>query len=147
MKVTLHLEGSRQEVLSQIAEFKLVLETSLETQKPASAKAEKAPAPAKKKAPKQEEETFDDNESEDVETSDEDMDAEEPDESEDEEPVEDENDDVELTHKDVLTAFKNYAAKGANNRAKALKILAKYKVEAVKDLKQKDFKAVIAQLK
>ena len=73
--------------------------------------------------------------------------AEEESEEEAEEESEEESDDEELNHVVVLKAFKKFAAAKAGNRDKALKVLAKYKVDAVKDLKKKDFAAVMKALK
>lgn len=113
--------------------------------KATKAKAEKAPA-KKAKAKAEEEEEFDlgedeDEEEDDVEADDEEEEDEE--ESEDEEEEEDEDGEVSLS--DVQTALKKYAAK--NTRAKAEKVLAKFGVKSVNDLKPKFFEKALAALK
>jgi len=119
MKVTLHLEGTRQEILAQIAEFSLVLETSLAAQKPA---AEKKAAKPKKEAPAEEpaEEIEDDFGMGDDEPA--------------EEEIEEEEETSGPTLTEVTDALKKVAAKGKEFKAKAIAILKKYKVSNVDEI-------------
>lgn len=81
-----------------------------------------APATFKKAAPVEEEET----------------------EETEEEETEEEEASEEPTRADVIAALQAYAE--ANSRPKAMKILSKFKVKSVKDLKKSDYAKVIEAL-
>lgn len=128
-------------------------EEEIEDEKPAKSK-KKA---AKKKPAKVEDEEEDEDESDDEESEDEETDEDESedddgdeDESDDEETDEDEGDDEDeepkkISKAQVVKAFKDYAER--HNRAKALKVLAKFNVKSIHDLKTKQYPDVVALLK
>lgn len=132
MKVTLHLEGSRQEIQQQIAEFSLVLETSLAAQKPA---AEKKAAPKKaaaKEEPQDEPETEDAGEMDDFG-----MDDDAPEEAE--EPTG-------PTLGEVQQHIKKYAAKSAAQKDRAKKLMAKLGIKAMDKIPAQHFAAILKNL-
>lgn len=144
MKVSLSLEGNRQEILDQLAEFKTVIETSLDNQKPAATAKPpkgKATAKAKKAEAVDEEEEFD-------------LDAGESDDAADEVDLDDDSDDLDSEDDDaddgekptidgVIKAFQKFAGKKTANKAKAKAILAKFKVASVRELKEKHFQQAL----
>lgn len=158
MKVTLHLEGTRQEIVEQIDEARLVYTSSLEAQPAKGAK--KA---AKGKKPKdedvEEEEDEDEEESDDSEDEDEEEESDdEEEESEDEDEEESDDEEEESSSKApkkeaVVKALKTYAAKGAKFKDKAMAALGSFKsaagkkVKHVDDMKKSDYALLLKKLK
>lgn len=103
-----------------------------------------AEAPVTKKAGKKAKPAEEDAEEFSLDESD-DAEAEEmTEEGEDDAPAE-EDEEPETSIDDVREAMKKYAAK--NGREKAVKLLAKFKVKSINDLKSKDYDAVIKATK
>jgi hypothetical protein len=161
MKVTLHLEGNRQEVLNQIDEFRTVLTTSLDAQPPKGGKPKAAPEPeaplvseadklkgkkgAKGKKPEPEPDTGEDDtdQEEDGEnSSDESADdmgfTEEEEEAEEEEAPK---------QSDVINACRAFTKGNDAKKAVVKKLLASFKVKSVLDLKAAQYKDFLAKLK
>ncbi len=140
MKVTLHLEGTRQEVLNQIDEFKTVLGTSLEKQPPAKA----AAAAVKTTKPKKEELADDEYTEDEVE-------ADEETEIDDDDAVIEEDEEEEAPRGPTLDAVKNalkkFAARGVEEKKKAMKYLRSYGVAHVDELPKKVYAELIKKLK
>jgi hypothetical protein len=111
---------------------------------------EEKPARKKRKKAEPEADEESEDESDDEESEDESDDEESEDESDDEES-EDESDDEESEDEGkpnkaaVIQALKDYSQK--HNRAKALKVLGKFDVKSVHDLKPKQYGALIKALK
>ncbi len=167
MKVTLHLEGTRQEIVAQLDEARLVYTSSLEAQPAKGAK--KA---AKSKKPKDEdvEKEEDEDEEESADDSDEEEDsglgeddgagddANEPGEEDEDEEEESEEDDEEEAPKApkkeaVVKALKTFAAKGEKFKTKAMAALGSFKsaagkkVKHVDDMKKADYASLLKKLK
>jgi len=137
MKVTLHLEGTREEITDQLQEFKTILETSSKNQPPAGKRGRK---------PKDEEEEVEEPE---VDAKEE---VEEPEEeSEEEEEVEEEeaadDSDEEPTTKAVTKAFRAFAAQGKAQNKRSIEILKGYMVDHVDKLNVKQRKEALKKLK
>lgn len=127
MKVTLHLEGTKMELIEQLMEFANTLAPTASVAAPVK-EAKTAKRAAKEPEPE----------------------AEEPEEEIDlgEEMDEEESDEEELSlDKDVVPAFQAFVKKGDKQRAKAGKIVASYKVKSVRDIPPAKFKEVLAQLR
>lgn len=150
MKVTLHLEGSRQQVLDQIAEFTTVLNTSLAAQKPAAEKkAEGKPGKPGKPAKKEEvteasddfpEETGDTGADESAEDDGGDFGL------DDDEPVEEKKPEG-PSLADVQNHIKKYAAKGAAQKDRAKKLMAKLGIKSMDKIDSKHFASILKNLK
>jgi hypothetical protein len=150
MKVTVHAEGKPHEVAQQLTEAALLIQLGGEkiagkapAQPAAATKAPKDAKPGKKAKPAdEEEEEFELDETEETEEEEEAEESE--DETEEEEEAEEEE---ETAHEidDVIAAFQGYAKK--HSREKAAKVLAKFKVKSVRDLKAKQYAEVMAILK
>jgi hypothetical protein len=154
MKVSLHLEGTQDEIARQVSEFleaqgyTVVLNcekvgiagTAAKTAEPAAVAATAATgkrARKPKEAPAKEETFGDDEEKEGEETDDEDdalgLDA------EDEEP--------EIKQSDVVKACREVVKADASKKEKVRKLLGKFQVTSVIDLKSADYPKFLAQLK
>lgn len=142
MKVTVHAEGSAKEIAAQLNEHAAIY----------AGGGKAAPAPAavagakKGKKAKEDEEEFDleeqeEDESEETEEESEEEETEEESEDEDADEAEDDGPSLE----DMVSAFQKYAKK--TSRDKAAAVLKKFKVKSVRDLKAKDYKAVLKSLK
>lgn len=129
MKLTVHLEGTRQDMLNQLSEAKVMLESSLAAQPPAAAGKPGKPAAAKP-APAAEETK--EEESSGAEADD-DMGFEE-------KPAA-------ITMEDVVVAFRDFAGAKAGNRDKAKKVLEKFGITSIKDLKKDQYEKAIKLLK
>lgn len=158
MKVTLHLEGKRQEVLNQIDEFRLVVSSSLEAQPPKGAKpkAAEAEAPlvseadklkgkkaAKGKKPEPEEEAEGD-------TTQEEGGEDSSEESADDMGFDEEEEvdaPAETTQNDVVQACRNFTKGDDAKKAKVKKLLGAFKVKSVLDLKKAQYSEFLAKLK
>lgn len=139
MKMQLCLNGTRQEILAQIDEARLVFATSLEAQPPAGA----GKSGKDKKPPKEEKEPEADDPTPNEEAT---PDADNDDLGFDEPPPAKEK--KKLKIEDVQIAFRDFAkGNDGKNREKAKKVLEKFKVKSVLDLKPEDFEKAIAALK
>lgn len=153
MKMQLCLNGTRQEILAQIDEARLVFATSLEAQPPAGAakdKAGKSSTPAAGKNAKKEEPAAEQSEGEgsgqtEAENTASADAADNDDLGFDEPPPAKEK--KKLKIEDVQIAFRDFAKAKDGNRDKAKKVLEKFKVKSVLDLKPEDFEKAIAALK
>jgi len=158
MKVALHLEGNRQEVLNQIDEFRTVLTTSLDAQPPKGGKPTAASEPAapvetkgKKGAAK--------GKKPEPDTGEEDTDQEEAGEnsseesaddmgfSEEEEEEEAEEQEELPKQSDVINACRAFTKGNDAKKAVVKKLLASFKVKSVLDLKAPQYKEFLAKLK
>jgi len=99
-----------------------------------------AAKPVKGKTVKDEEEEFDLDQGEDLVDEDEDEDDEDEDEDEDDE------DDEAPTLDQVLKSVQKFSAKSVRNKAACQKILKKYKINSVRELKPQFFQAVLDEL-
>jgi hypothetical protein len=138
MKMQLCLNGTRQEILAQIDEARLVFATSIEAQPPAGAARAGKPAKDKKEEKEPEVEAEEPTPAEASEGGD-DMGFDEP------PPAKEKK--KELKIEDVQIAFRDFAKAKEGNREKAKKVLEKFKVKSVLDLKKEDFEKAIAALK
>lgn len=130
MKLTVYAEGSAKEVAEELRTVAATLDGGKAV---AAEKTEKVSK--KKKKEEAEEEEFDLGDAEETE---EETETEEEEETE----VEEEDD---TTIEDVIGAFQKYAKK--HSREKAAKVLAKFKVKSVRDLKPANFSQVLGLLK
>lgn len=133
MKVTIHCEGTPKEIAAQLnAAADIYNNTPVGSAAPAEkpAKAKKTTKPAEESFDLASDDAADDAEADDLT-------------EEEEEETEEEETGPGL--EEVQAALAKHAKK--HDRASAMKILAKYKVKTVKDLKAKDYAAVISAAK
>lgn len=145
MKATIHVEGKNAKELADGVRAHLAVYEAAAGGKTAPAKpgkSGKSAAPADDEDEELDISDDEDEESEEEET--EEGESEEEEETEEEEE-EEEEESGSLSLQDLIGAFQKYAKK--HSREKAKKILAKFKVAGVKDLKKADYKAVMKLLK
>lgn len=139
MKITLHLEGTRQEILAQIDEARVVINSSLEAQPPKDAKKTSKTTKATKEEPAEEEEEAPGED----DAGDEPADESEVDLGEDEPAEEDDGPSLDQVKK----ALKAFAAKGDKFKQKAMALLKSYKIKHVDDLPKGKYAEVLKKLK
>lgn len=139
MKVTLHLEGTRQEILDQVDEFRTCIATSLSSQPPAASRGSgKAGKASKKEDTAEEPNDAEGSGLEEVEeASADDMGF-----GEVEEKAE-----PKLTIEDVQKAFREFSKSPKGGREKAIKIMGKFGVKSILEIKEADWKKAIAAVK
>ena len=141
MKVTLHLEGTRQEIIEQLSEFQTVLATSLDKQPPAGKRGRKA-----KEEPVEETEEEEEQEENEEEENEEEDEKEESEEEEDAPPPKKSK----VTLEQVTKLLKSFSARGEDEKDQAKRVLKKYLPKGknhVDDLPEKHYADVIKALK
>lgn len=148
MKVTIHAEGSAKEIAQQLTEAAAVYGGGSAPAASAPVKTGKPGRPAKPKDEEEEEFDLTDAEEEQEEEENENEEESEEETEEEEESGESESEEEEapsVSLQDVIGAFQKYAKK--NSREDAAKVLKKFKVKSVKDLKKDQYPAVLKALK